>query len=126
MTEDSSEHDRREGAKDEDKGWLKEAVGHLHRDEKERTEKVVEGTAGRIKEASSALREGRLKEASSSLSSGRRQDKAAGTMYKLKGWIKETSSSLTGNKETRAEGRANQLEGVAKEKKGHLKDLFKF
>src|SRR5919199_6611809 len=126
MTEDSSEHDRREGAKDEDKGWLKEAVGHLHRDEKERTEKVVEGTAGRIKEASSALREGRLKEASSSLSRGRRQDKAVGTMYKLKGFLKETSSSLTGNKEKRAEGRANQLEGVAKEKKGHLKDLFKF
>jgi uncharacterized protein YjbJ (UPF0337 family) len=47
-------------------------------------------------------------------------------MYKVKGWIKETSSSLTGNKEKRAEGRANQLEGVAKEKKGHLKDLFKF
>ena len=77
MAEDSSERDRREGAKDEDKGWLKEAVGHLNQDEKERTEKVVEGTAGRIKEASS------------SLSSGRRRDKAAGTMYKLKGWIKK-------------------------------------
>ena len=126
MAEDSSEHDRREGVKDEDKGWLKEAVGHLDQDEKERTEKVVEGTAGRIKEASNALREGRPKEASSSLSSGRRRDKAAGTMYKLKGWIKETSSSLTRNKEKRAEGRTNQLEGVAKEKKGHLKDLFKF
>ena len=89
MAEDSGEHDRSEGAKDKDKGFLKEAVDHLNRDEKERTEKVVEGTAGRIKEASNALREGRLKEASSSLSSGRRRDKAAGTMYKLKGWIKK-------------------------------------
>ena len=122
----STTEDRKEGAKNENKNWLKEAVDHLNNDEKERTEKVVEGTAGRIKEASSALREDRPKEASSSLSSGRRRDKVAGTMYKLKGWIKETSSSLTGNKEKRAEGRANQLEGVAKEKKGHLKDLFKF
>ena len=49
-----------------------------------------------------------------------------GTVDKTKGWIKETSSSLTGNKEKRAEGRADQLKGVAKNKKGHLKDLFKF
>ena len=40
--------------------------------------------------------------------------------------VKETSSSLTGNKEKRAEGRADQLKGVAKDKKGHLKDLLKF
>ncbi len=81
---------------------------------------------GRIKEASSSLREGEVKEASSTLSSGRHRDKVAGTKDKVKGWIKETSSSLTGNKEKRAEGRADQLKGVAKDKKGHLKDLFKF
>ena len=32
----------------------------------------------------------------------------------------------TGNNEKRAEGRADHLKGVAKDKKGHLKDLFKF
>ena len=126
MGQESSNRDRSEGATDEDKGFLKEAAGSLTSDEKERTEEVVDRAAGRMKKASSSLREGQIKEASSTLSSGRHWDKASGAMYKVKGWLKETSSSLTGNKEKRAEGRANQLEGVAKEKKGHLKDLFKF
>ncbi len=126
MGRKSSKQDRSEGAMNEDKGFLKEAIGSLSNDEKERTEEVVDSAMGRIEEASSSLREGRAKEASSTLSSGRHRDKAAGAVYKVKGWIKETSSSLTRNKEKRAEGRANQLEGVAKEKKGHLKDLFKF
>ena len=60
------------------------------------------------------------------MSKGRHRDKVAGTVDKTKGWVKETSSSLTGNKEKRAEGRADQLKGVAKSKKGHVKDLFKF
>ena len=126
MGTESGKQDRSEVTMEEDKGFLKEAVGSLSRDEKERTEGVVDSAMGRIEEASSSLGEGRTKEASSTLSSGRHHDKAAGAVYKVKGWIKETSSSLTGNKEKRAEGRANQLEGVAKEKKGHLKDLFKF
>jgi uncharacterized protein YjbJ (UPF0337 family) len=126
MGPESSKRDSNEGAMEKDKGFLKEAVGSLSRDEKERTEEVVDSASGRIEEASSALRDGRTKEASSTLSSGRHRDKVAGAVYKVKGWVKETSSSLTGNKEKRAEGRANQLEGVAKEKKGHLKDLFKF
>ena len=53
-------------------------------------------------------------------------EEVAGAADKTKGWVKETSSSLTGNNEKRAEGRADQLKGVAKDKKGHLKDLFKF
>ncbi len=53
-------------------------------------------------------------------------EKVAGAADKTKGWVKETSSSLTGNNEKRAEGRADQLKGVAKDKKGHLKDLLKF
>lgn len=126
MGQESRKQDRSEGASGEDEGWLKEAVGSLDKDDKERTERVVDGAADRMQEASSSLREGRFKEASSTLSSGRHRDKASGTIHKVKGWIKESSSSLTGNKEKRAEGRANQLEGVAKEKKGHLKDLFKF
>jgi uncharacterized protein YjbJ (UPF0337 family) len=116
----------REGKQDEDKGWVQEAVGYLNEDDKKRTEGVVEGAADRIKEASNALEEGQAKEASRALSSGRRRDKASGFTYKVKGWFKEASGSLTGNKKKRAEGRANQLEGVGKEKKGHLKDLFKF
>jgi uncharacterized protein YjbJ (UPF0337 family) len=123
---ESSKQDRSEGKKDEDKGWVQEAVGYLNEDEKARTEGVVEGATDRIKEASNALGEGQAKEASSALSSGRRRDKASGLIYKVKGWFKETSGSLSGNKKKRAEGRANQLEGVGKEKKGHLKDLFKF
>ena len=126
MGRERSEQDKSEGAIDEDKGFLKEAASSLTSDEKERTEEIVDKATGRMKEASSSLREGQIKEASSTLSSGRHRDKVSGAMYKVKGWIKETSSSLTGNKEKRAEGRANQLEGVAKEKKGHLKDLFKF
>ena len=123
---ESSKQDRSEGKKNEDKGWIQEAVGHLNEDEKKRTEGMVEGATRRIKEASNALGDGQPKEASSALSSGSRRDKASGLIYKGKGWFKERLGSLSGNKEKRAEGRANQLEGVGKEKKGHLKDLFKF
>ena len=126
MVPNGSERDGSQGERDEDKGWINEAVGSLAREDKERAEEEVDGAVGRIKEASSSLREGEVKEASSTLSSGRHRDKAAGTKDKVKGWIKETSSSLTGNQEKRAEGRADQLKGVAKDKKGHLKDLFKF
>ena len=126
MTQEGNEHDRSGGAAGEDQGFLTEAVGSLTGDDKKRAEEEIDGAANRIGEAASSLREGRAKEASSTLSSGRRRDKAAGKLDKTKGWIKETSSSLTGNKEKRAEGRADQLKGVGKEKKGHVKDLFKF
>lgn len=126
MGQESSKQKGSEEGKNKDEGWLKEAVGSLTRDDKERTEEQIDGAAGRIEEATSSLKEGQAKEASSALSSGRRRDKVAGTVDKTKGWVKETASSLTGNKEKRAEGRADQLKGVAKEKKGHVKDLFKF
>jgi uncharacterized protein YjbJ (UPF0337 family) len=126
MGQESSKRDRSEGAADKDKGWLKEAVGSLASDDKKRADDEIDGVTDRIEEASTSLKEGRAKEASKTLSSGRHRDKAAGTIDKTKGWIKETSSSLTGNKEKRAEGRADQLKGLAKDKKGHLKDLFKF
>ena len=57
---------------------------------------------------------------------GSKHDEGEGAADKTKGWVKEISSSLTGNNEKRAEGRADQLKGVAKDKKGHLKDLLKF
>jgi uncharacterized protein YjbJ (UPF0337 family) len=125
MGKDTGKHKGSEGEREKDEGWLKEAVGSLSRDDKERTEEKIDGATDRIEQAASSAKEGRTKEASSALSSGRHRDKVAGTLDKTKGWVKETSSSLTGSKEKRAEGRADQLKGVAKSKKGHVKDLFK-
>ena len=116
MGQETSKQKDSEGGKDKDEGWLKEAVGSLSRDDKERTEEQIDGATDRIEKAASSVKEGQAKEASSSLSSGRHRDKVAGTIDKTKGWVKETSSSLTGNKEKRAEGRADQLKGVAKSK----------
>jgi uncharacterized protein YjbJ (UPF0337 family) len=126
MGQETSKQKGTEEGKDRDEGWLKEAVGSLSRDDKERTEEQIDGAADRIEQAASSAKEGKAKEALSALSKGRRRDKIAGTVDKTKGWVKETSSSLTGNKEKKAEGRADQLKGVAKSKKGHVKDLFKF
>ena len=126
MGQETSKRKGIEEGKDRDEGWLKEAVGSLSEDDKERTEEQIDGATDRIEEAVSSAKEGQAKEASSALSRGRHQDKVAGTVDKTKGWVKETSSSLTGNKGKRAEGRADQLKGVAKSKKGHVKDLFKF
>ena len=125
MGQETSSQKGSQGGKDKDEGWLKEAVGSLSRDGKERTEEQIDGATDRIEEAASSAKEGRAKEASSALSKGRHRDKVAGTVDKTKGWVKETSSSLTGNKEKKAEGRADQRSGTMKEKKGHLKDLLK-
>ena len=126
MGQDTGKHKSSEGEKEKDEGWLEEAVGSRSNDDKERTEEQIDGAADRIEQAASSAKEGKAKEALSALSKGRRRDKIAGTVDKNKGWVKETSSSLTGNKEKRAEGRADQPKGVAKSKKGYVKDLFKF
>ncbi len=110
----------------EGESWIKDAASSLDQEDRRNAEEEVEGAASRVKEASDSLSKGEMKEASSTLSSGRHKDKAGGTKDKVKGWVKETTSSLTGNQEKRAEGRADQLKGVAKDKKGHVKDLFKF
>ncbi len=39
--------------------------------------------------------------------------------------MKEAVGALTGDENKRAEGRLDQKKGIAKEKKGKLKDLFK-
>jgi uncharacterized protein YjbJ (UPF0337 family) len=126
MAQETGKHKGSGGEKEKDEGWLEEAVGSRSNDDKERTEEQIDGAADRIEQAASSAKEGKAKEALSALSKGRRRDKIAGTVDKTKGWVKETSSSLTGNKEKKAEGRAEQLKGVAKSKKGHVKDLFKF
>ncbi len=46
-------------------------------------------------------------------------------MDKAKGRMKEATGALIGDKDRKAEGRSDQRKGTAKEKKGHLKDLFK-
>ncbi|MBA2617083.1 MAG: CsbD family protein [Rubrobacter sp.] len=46
-------------------------------------------------------------------------------MDKAKGRMKEAGAALSGNKDKKSEGRADQRKGTAKEKKGHLKDLLK-
>ncbi len=53
------------------------------------------------------------------------QDKAEGTIDKLTGRAKEAGGTLTGNKDKKAEGRAEQDKGTLKKKKGALKDLLK-
>ena len=53
------------------------------------------------------------------------QDKAEGAMDKLTGRAKEATGSLTGDKDRKAEGRADQDKGTLKKKKGAVKDLLK-
>jgi uncharacterized protein YjbJ (UPF0337 family) len=46
-------------------------------------------------------------------------------MDRAKGQMKEAAGALTGDKDTKSEGRADQRRGKLKEKKGNLKDLLK-
>ena len=52
------------------------------------------------------------------------KDKNEGAMDKAKGRAKEAAGSLTGNKDKKAEGRADQDKGTLKKKKGAAKDLL--
>ncbi len=54
-----------------------------------------------------------------------KDDRNEGAMDKAKCRMKEAAGALTGNKDKKAEGRADQRSGTMKEKKGHLKDLLK-
>lgn len=51
------------------------------------------------------------------------QDKAGGAADKVKGRVKETFGSATGNDAKKSEGRSDQDKGTLKKKKGQLKDL---
>jgi uncharacterized protein YjbJ (UPF0337 family) len=53
------------------------------------------------------------------------QDRAEGAVDKAKGRAKEAGGSLTGDKDRKAEGRADQDKGTLKKKKGAAKDLLK-
>jgi uncharacterized protein YjbJ (UPF0337 family) len=47
-----------------------------------------------------------------------------GSLDKAKGRAKEAAGSLTGNKDRKAEGQADQDKGTLKKKKGAAKDLL--
>ena len=53
------------------------------------------------------------------------RDKAEGAIDKLTGRAKEAGGSLTGDKDKKAEGRADQDKGTLRKKKGAVKDLLK-
>ena len=52
------------------------------------------------------------------------KDRNEGAMDKAKGRVKEAGGSLTGNKDKKAEGKADQDKGTLKEKKVAAKDLL--
>jgi uncharacterized protein YjbJ (UPF0337 family) len=54
-----------------------------------------------------------------------RQDKVAGALDIVKGQVKKTAGTLSGDEGKKAEGRKDQIKGVAKWGKGRLKDLPK-
>ena len=53
------------------------------------------------------------------------RDKTEGAIDKLTGRAKEAGGSLTGSKDKKAEGRAEQDKGTLKKKKAAAKDLLK-
>jgi uncharacterized protein YjbJ (UPF0337 family) len=52
------------------------------------------------------------------------KDKNEGTLDKAIGHVKETAGTLTGSKDRKAEGQADQDKGTLKKKKGAAKDLL--
>ena len=66
---------------------------------------------------------GAVKEVATERSS--RQDKGEGVLDQAKGRIKEAAGVLTGDEELKAAGQADQKKGVAKDKMGKVKDVFK-
>ena len=59
------------------------------------------------------------------MTKGGSRDKTEGAIDKLTGRAKEAAGSLTGDKDKKAEGRAEQDKGTLKKKEGALKDLLK-
>ena len=53
------------------------------------------------------------------------KDKNEGTMNKAKGRAKEAAGAVSGDKDKKAEGRADQNKGTFKDKKAAAKDLLK-
>jgi len=54
-----------------------------------------------------------------------KEDKAEGTLDKVKGKVKEGVGKLTGDEQTEAEGKNQNTKGHLKETKGKIKDTVK-
>ena len=53
------------------------------------------------------------------------EDRLEGTGDKIKGRFKDAGGAVTGDRSLQAEGRADQVKGTAKQKKGLLRKLFR-
>ena len=53
-----------------------------------------------------------------------REDKVAGALDIVKGQVKKTAGTLTGDEDKKAKGRKDQIKGAAKWGRGRTKDLF--
>jgi uncharacterized protein YjbJ (UPF0337 family) len=53
-----------------------------------------------------------------------RQDKVAGALDIVKGQVKKTAATLTGDEGKKAEGRKDQIKGATKWGRGRTKDMF--
>jgi uncharacterized protein YjbJ (UPF0337 family) len=53
------------------------------------------------------------------------QDRIEGAGDKAKGRLKDAGGAVTGDRGLQAEGRADQIKGAAKDKKGLLRKLFR-
>jgi uncharacterized protein YjbJ (UPF0337 family) len=53
------------------------------------------------------------------------EDRLRGAGDKVKGRLKDAGGAVTGDRSLQAEGRADQVKGTVKEKKGLLRKLFR-
>ena len=53
------------------------------------------------------------------------RDKSGGAVQLLKGRVKEAVGALTGRTDRRSQGQLDQMKGVARNRRGHAKDLLK-
>ena len=53
------------------------------------------------------------------------RDKSGGAAQYLKGRVKEAYGALTGRIDRRSQGQADQMKGAARNRRGHVKDVFK-
>ena len=53
-----------------------------------------------------------------------RQDKVEGALDIVKGQVKKTAGTLTGDEDEKAKGRKDQIKGAAKWGRGRTKEIF--
>ena len=55
----------------------------------------------------------------------RARDQSGGTLDRIRGRVKEASGALRGDERRKARGKARQVKGETRKRKGHLKGLFR-